>query len=209
MCRNSSCFRLPPLPLFTKTRQLQPRKEVSPLQPNQKKSGCGSHAIEPPPSSSQKLDVTNGDSGADKSPFFAGEKRKPGPKSQQSDGLKHQMERLRHTNWKSGETKVVYKRRHRCAHRRENKARRETERDNSCGVGRWASSVKMALQLSSFRVCETGFVINLPLVLSSGPSKYLQIFFFFPLFFSSLFFPFFIWVELELGGGRGTHEKNK
>jgi hypothetical protein len=45
-----------------------------------KKSGCGSHAIEPPPSSSQKLDVTNGDSGADKSRFLAGEERKPGPK---------------------------------------------------------------------------------------------------------------------------------
>jgi hypothetical protein len=41
------------------------------------------------------------------------------------------MERLRHTNWKSGETKVVYKRRHRCAHRRENKARRERERETT------------------------------------------------------------------------------
>ncbi len=99
------------------------------MQPNKKKSGCGSHAIEPP-LPSQKLDVTNGDSGADKSRFLAGEERKPGPKFQQSDGLKHQMERLRHTNWKSGETKVMYKRRHRCAHRREkNKARRKRERE--------------------------------------------------------------------------------
>jgi hypothetical protein len=117
-------------PYLRKPDNCSPGRKFHSCNQTKKNSGCGSQAIEPPPSS-QKLDVTNGDSGANKSQFFAGEKRKPRPKSQQSDGLKHQMERLRHTNWKSGETKVVYKRRHRCAHRRENKARRERERETT------------------------------------------------------------------------------
>ncbi len=64
----------------------------------------------------------------------------------------------------------------------------------------------------SFRGCEKGFVINLALVLSSGPSKLskvLSIFLFLSSLFPLFFFPFFvIRVELELGGGRGRHEKS-
>lgn len=55
----------------------------------------------------------------------------------------------------------------------------------------------------SFRVCETGFVINLPIVLSSGPSKkvpsnFLFLSSLFPLFFFLLLFGLsWNWEEVE------------